>query len=97
MKIKAEYANKKISIDGIDYDFRSLSPERLAKIHANNPMLRKYFEEELTEEEKAFIAKIEDAERQSQEAQLKEIGIDTPEKFDAQIKKLAAKPPRKKK
>jgi len=100
MKIKKEYLNKRITENGIDYDFRSLSPEKLEKIHANNPSLRKYFEEELTDEEKAFIRNIEEREffEGTIDAELKEIGIDTPKKFDETIKKVAAtRAPRKKK
>jgi len=104
MEIKPEYKNKKISINGIDYDFRSLSAEKLAKIHANNPALRKYFVEEITAEEEQWIAKFGEIEEDKFlpsdvkiAPELKEMGIDTPRKFEETIKKVAAKTPRKKK
>jgi len=97
MKIKPEYLNKRITENGIDYDFRSMSPEKLERIHANNPMLRKYFVDELTEEEKEFIARIEKVEAEAS-SELKQIGIDTPERFEKVVKKAAKAPvPRKKK
>ena len=95
MKIKAEYLNKRITENGIDYDFRSMSPEKLERIHANNPALRKYFEEELTAEEKEFIARIEKIEDEVN-AELKEIGIEGPEQFEKEIKKAVARPRKRK-
>ena len=94
-RIKQEYLNKKITEGGIQYDFAVLSQEKLDRIHANNPSLRKYFEDELTEEEREFIARIEKIEDDAV-AELKEIGIETPEQFEEQIKKAAAKPRKRK-
>lgn len=46
IKLKEEYRNKKVSTrDGIDYDFRVLTQERMQRIYDTNPHLRYLFEE----------------------------------------------------
>jgi hypothetical protein len=81
-----------------------MSPEKLERIHANNPSLRKYFEQETTAEEQQWIAKFTEIEEEKFlpsdvkiSPELKDMGIDTPRKFEETIKKVAARTPRKKK
>lgn len=46
IKLKEEYRNKKVSTrDGIEYDFRVLTQERMQRIYDTNPHLRYLFEE----------------------------------------------------
>jgi hypothetical protein len=46
IKLKEEYRNKRVSTkDGIEYDFRTLTPERIQRIYDTNPHLRHFFEE----------------------------------------------------
>jgi len=45
IRLKAEYQNKRITSEGVDYDFRFLTQERLQRVYDNNPHLRHMFEE----------------------------------------------------
>ncbi len=47
MKLKEEYINKKISYNGITYDFKNLNEEKLEKIWTYNKDLRFLFEEKV--------------------------------------------------
>jgi uncharacterized protein (DUF433 family) len=47
MKLKEEYKNKKISYNGITYDFKNLNEEKLEKIWTYNKDLRFLFEEKV--------------------------------------------------
>lgn len=71
--------------NGVRYDLGGYSEEKLKMVWEANPHLRFAFEEEEHSSEDIF-----------QEG-LIELGIDTPEKFEEEIKKVAKKPIRKKK
>ena len=66
IRLKEEWSNKRVSVLGIDYDFRLLSEERLRRIYDNNPNLRHMFEEvieispEITMNEDEFTKTIDE-------------------------------------
>ena len=71
IRLKSEYQNKKVSSEGIDYDFRLLTSERLQRVYDNNPHLRHMFEEvveispEVTMNEEEFLKTIDEVVKKS--------------------------------
>lgn len=45
MTLKEQYKNKRFYQDGVEYDFRNITPEKLERIYNNNKNLRHLFEE----------------------------------------------------
>ena len=46
MTLKEQYKNKRFYQDGVEYDFRNTTPEKLERIYNNNKNLRHLFVEE---------------------------------------------------
>lgn len=47
--LKEKYKNKRFYENGVEYDFRNITPEKLDRIYNNNKNLRHLFEEEVVE------------------------------------------------
>lgn len=47
--LKEKYKNKRFYENGVEYDFRNITPEKLDRIYNNNKNLRHLFEEEFVE------------------------------------------------
>jgi len=81
VKIKDEFA-KTIRHNGITYYFQDINDEKAQMIFNTNPELRFMFNELPVIDEKEFF---------KPEEQLKSIGIETPEEFEAVVKKAVKK------
>lgn len=89
MRIKEKYST--IKHNGVLYNLGGYSEEKLRMIYDANPQLRFAFEEEDKFEKKSIkdLPKFDEG--------LIDLGIDTAEKFEAEIKKVAKAPAKKKK
>lgn len=83
MRIKEQY--KTLRHNGVLYNLGGYSEEKLKMVYEANPDLRYAFEEEDKFEAKSIkdLPKFDEG--------LIDLGIDTPEKFEAEIKKVARK------
>lgn len=90
MRIKEQY--RTIKHNGVLYNLGGYSEEKLKKVYEANPQLRFAFEEEDKFEEKKSIKDLPKFDEG-----LIDLGIDTAEKFEAEIKKAAKAPAKKKK
>lgn len=79
-KMKIKEKYKTLYHNGITYHLGNMNEEKLQRVWETNPDLRYAFEEEPVKFDEGLL----------------DIGIDTPEKFDAQIKKVVSTRTKKK-